>query len=63
MKSKYSSNISDGYVVLKLICALSVKCVLYLEALVQKDVKSLTVFTLIICWNDNRYIGLNKICY
>lgn len=45
MKSKYSSNISDGYVVLKLICTLSVKCILYLEALVQKkDVKSLTVF-------------------
>lgn len=39
MKSKYSSNISDGYVVYKL-CAVSVKYILCLEALVQKkDVK------------------------
>lgn len=40
MKSKYSSHISDGYVVYKLRCAVSVKYILYLEALVQKkDVK------------------------
>ena len=46
MKSKYSSNIS--YLVYELRYAISVKCILHLETLIQKkDVK----YLIISCWS------------